>query len=462
MIDLSSIATELQLPPEQLRVAVELLSQGYQPPFISSFRSDESGNLPESTLWRLKGILERQAALVAAQKKGLDEIDSSSHKIPGLDKAIQEARSAREIDRLLRPLHSKKNSFTFAERHPQAAKILEALQSNDAPAIDGLHAWVVAKFGIEAAQVEAILGQVRHLIVLKLSENPNLLSRLRRQISKKALLVAELIKEDSSSVTKVDQVAANSTSAASIAAAVAAEQHEEHKLPEVATAGDELGDDLLPHTEEEHEAEGDAEATPVGEETTVAVTQPTATEANATPAPQPEKGKKGKAEVRLTPRQRRRRWLQSMLQPYDGLKKPLHKLSSYQVVMLARGQRTQLIKTGLDYDRAGLVLMATESLVPPQHPLTNWMDEVASEALGRVVLPRIEQDVLAELEDHAHEKLLLQAGEHFSAFVTQRPLRGHRVLCIDAVGPKMAPLAIVCHKGNVLAIDEVPCQGGKS
>ncbi|MBN8603911.1 MAG: S1 RNA-binding domain-containing protein [Planctomycetes bacterium] len=462
MIDLSSIATELQLPPEQLRVAVELLSQGYQPPFISSFRSDESGNLPESTLWRLKGILERQAALVAAQKKGLDEIDSSSHKIPGLDKAIQEARSAREIDRLLRPLHSKKNSFTFAERHPQAAKILEALQSNDAPAIDGLHAWVVAKFGIEAAQVEAILGQVRHLIVLKLSENPNLLSRLRRQISKKALLVAELIKEDSSSVTKVDQVAANSTSAASIAAAVAAEQHEEHKLPEVATAGDELGDDLLPHSEEEHEAEGDGEATPVGEETTVAVTQPTATEANASPAPQPEKGKKGKAEVRLTPRQRRRRWLQSMLQPYDGLKKPLHKLSSYQVVMLARGQRTQLIKTGLDYDRAGLVLMATESLVPPQHPLTNWMDEVASEALGRVVLPRIEQDVLAELEDHAHEKLLLQAGEHFSAFVTQRPLRGHRVLCIDAVGPKMAPLAIVCHKGNVLAIDEVPCQGGKS
>lgn len=462
MIDLSSIATELQLPPEQLRVAVELLSQGYQPPFISSFRSDESGNLPESTLWRLKGILERQAALVAAQKKGLDEIDSSSHKIPGLDKAIQEARSAREIDRLLRPLHSKKNSFTFAERHPQAAKILEALQSNDAPAIDGLHAWVVAKFGIEAAQVEAILGQVRHLIVLKLSENPNLLSRLRRQISKKALLVAELIKEDSSSVAKVDQIAANSTSAASIAAAVAAEQHEEHKLPEVATAGDELGDDLLPHSEEEHEAEVDAEATPVGEETTVAVTQPTATEANATPSPQPEKGKKGKAEVRLTPRQRRRRWLQSMLQPYDGLKKPLHKLSSYQVVMLARGQRTQLIKTGLDYDRAGLVLMATESLVPPQHPLTNWMDEVASEALGRVVLPRIEQDVLAELEDHAHEKLLLQAGEHFSAFVTQRPLRGHRVLCIDAVGPKMAPLAIVCHKGNVLAIDEVPCQGGKS
>jgi hypothetical protein len=70
--------------------------------------------------------------------------------------------------------------------------------------------------------------------------------------------------------------------------------------------------------------------------------------------------------------------------------------------------------------------------------------------------------VLAELEDQAHEKLLLQAGDHFSTFVTQRPLRGHRILCIDAVGPKMAPLAIICAKGNVLAIDEVPCQGGKA
>lgn len=467
MIDLSTIATELQLSPDQLRVAVELLSQGYQPPFISSFRADESGNLPEKTLWLLKGILERQTALFTAQKKAVEEIDRSSQKIPGLDKAVQDARSTREIDRLLRPLHSKKNSFSFAERHPQAAKILDALQAGDAPTVENLHDWVIAKFGIEAAQVEAILGQVRHLIVLKLSENPTLLTKLRRQISKKGVLVAELIKDEVSTPTKLDSDTAVSTSAASIAAAVAAEQHEEHKLPDVATAGDELAEDLLPHADEDHEVESEAETLAVSEagtpaSTDTATSESVVAESVSPPVPQAEKGKKGKAEIRLTPRQRRRRWLQSMLQPYDGLKKPLHKLSSYQVVMLARGQRTQLIKTGLDYDRAGLVLMATESLVPAQHPLTGWMDEVASEALGRVVLPRIEQDVLAELEDQAHEKLLLQAGDHFSTFITQRPLRGHRILCIDAVGPKMAPLAIICPRGNVLAIDEVPCQGGKA
>lgn len=473
MTDLSTIATELQLPPEQLRVAVELLSQGYQPPFISSFRADESGNLPEKTLWQLKGIIERQSALFTAQKKALEELDRSTQAIPGLDKAVQEARSAREIDRLLRPLHSKKNSFSFAERHPQAAKILDALQANDAPAVEKLHAWVVDKFGVEAAQVEAILGQVRHLIVLKLSENPTLLTKLRRQITRKALLVAELIKDEGGASPKAESETSASNSAASIAAAVAAEQHEEHKLPEVANAGDDLAEDLLPPLDDEHDHEGEAETATVtgteqnvssGEEATAEIVETTETKApstGATPIPA-EKGKKGKAEVRLTPRQRRRRWLQSMLQPYDGLKKPLNKLSSYQVVMLARGQRTQLIKTSLDYDRAGLVLMATESIVPAQHPLTSWMDEVASEALGRVVLPRIEQDVLAELEDHAHEKLLLQAGDHFATFVTQRPLRGHRILCIDAVGPKMAPVAIVCPKGNVLAIDEVPCQGGKA
>jgi transcriptional accessory protein Tex/SPT6 len=473
MTDLSTIATELQLPPEQLRVAVELLSQGYQPPFISSFRADESGNLPEKTLWQLKGIIERQSALFTAQKKALEELDRSTQVIPGLDKAVQEARSSREIDRLLRPLHSKKNSFSFAERHPQAAKILAALQANDAPAVENLHAWVVDKFGIEAAQVEAILGQVRHLIVLKLSENPTLLTKLRRQITRKALLVAELIKDEGGASPKVESETSASNSAASIAAAVAAEQHEEHKLPEVANVGDDLAEDLLPPLDEEHDHESEAETAAAtatepnvssGEDATADKVETTeaktpSTGATAIPA---EKGKKGKAEVRLTPRQRRRRWLQSMLQPYDGLKKPLNKLSSYQVVMLARGQRTQLIKTSLDYDRAGLVLMATESIVPAQHPLTSWMDEVASEALGRVVLPRIEQDVLAELEDQAHEKLLLQAGDHFATFVTQRPLRGHRILCIDAVGPKMAPLAIVCPKGNVLAIDEVPCQGGKA
>ena len=495
MIDLSTVAAELQLPPEQLRVAVELLSQGYQPPFVSSFRADEAGNLPEKTLWRLKGILERCSALDAAQRKALDEIDSSSSTVPGLDRAIQDARTSREIDRLLRPLHSKKNSFTFAERHPQAASILVALQAADAPSVEQLNDWVVAKFGIEAAQVEVILGQVRHLLVLKLSENPVLLSKLRRQISRKAVLVAELIKENSHSTAKTEAALPSSSSAASVAAAVAAEQHEEHKTAEVAVAGDELAEDLIPLSDEEHFEESEVSETvheasaatdsalttdsaPATDSATVTdppnsdVVQTETPPAEATskthepatpgPSPPAEKSKKGKGEVRLTPRQRRRRWLQSMLQPYDGLKKPLNKLSSYQVVMLARGQRTQLIKTSLDYDRAGLVLMATESLVPPSHPLTHWMDEVASEALGRVVLPRIEQDVLAELEDQAHETLLLQAGDHFSTFVTQRPLRGHRILCIDAMGPKMAPLAVVCHKGNVLAIDEIPCQSAKA
>jgi len=273
MIDLSTIATELQLPPEQLRVAVELLSQGYQPPFISSFRADESGNLPEKTLWQLKGILERHAALFTSQKKAVEEIDRSSQKIPGLDKAIQEARSAREIDRLLRPLHSKKNSFSFAERHPQAAKILDALQAVDAPSVEALHDWVVTKFGIETAQVEAILGQVRHLIVLKLSENPTLLTKLRRQISRKGVLVAELIKDEGTTTTKLESDTTVSTSAASIAAAVAAEQHEEHKLPEVATAGDELVDDLLPHTEDDHEVEAETEAVATTDETSVVTSE---------------------------------------------------------------------------------------------------------------------------------------------------------------------------------------------
>jgi transcriptional accessory protein Tex/SPT6 len=495
MIDLSSIATELQLPPEQLRVAVELLSQGYQPPFISSFRADESGSLPEKTLWRLKGILERQSALAEAQRKGLEEINQSPYKIPGLEKAVQEARTAREIDRLLRPLHSKKNSFTFAERHPQAAKVLDALQSNEVPTAEHLSNWVVSQFGIEASQVEAVLGQVRHLLVLKLSENPALLTKLRRQISKKGVLAAELVKEEAGATAKVDADSASSTSAASIAAAVAAEQHEEHKLPEVALASEDLVEELLPQADEELESEGDVEGLTAAEDvlgseselseailqessglqtteaagTVLPVTgqeisssESATTQAASVSTPPQGKGKKAKVEVRLTPRQRRRRWLQSMLQPYDGLKKPLHKLSSYQVVMLARGQRTQLIKTTLDYDRAGLVLLATESLVPPQHPLTAWMDEVASEALGRVVLPRIEQDVFAELEDQAHEKLLLQAGEHFSAFVTQRPLRGHTILCIDAVGPKLAPVAIIGPQGQVLAIEEIACQGGKA
>lgn len=59
MTDLSGIARHLRLSVEQIRVAAELLEQGYQPTFLERYRSDEIGGLSNHTLWSLKLGLQR-------------------------------------------------------------------------------------------------------------------------------------------------------------------------------------------------------------------------------------------------------------------------------------------------------------------------------------------------------------------------------------------------------------------
>ena len=54
MIDLSGIARQLHLSVDQIRIAADLLEQGYAPTYIRRYRADETGSLPKSVLWRLK------------------------------------------------------------------------------------------------------------------------------------------------------------------------------------------------------------------------------------------------------------------------------------------------------------------------------------------------------------------------------------------------------------------------
>ncbi|MCR9295484.1 MAG: hypothetical protein NXI32_22430, partial [bacterium] len=63
MIDLSGIARHLRLSADQIRVAADLLEQGYQPSFIARYRADETGNLSRDALWSLKLEVDRQQRL---------------------------------------------------------------------------------------------------------------------------------------------------------------------------------------------------------------------------------------------------------------------------------------------------------------------------------------------------------------------------------------------------------------
>ena len=161
--------------------------------------------------------------------------------------------------------------------------------------------------------------------------------------------------------------------------------------------------------------------------------------------------------AKMTPRQRRRRWLVAMLQPMKSLKSPLSKLSSYQHLMLGRGRRSQLVKTELSYDRNRLVELARDTFVTESHPLAKWFAQTADEALEHSLRVKCEHDAVTDLEEIAADRLLVHSVDQLRHSLLQRPVRGHCILVVDATGPKAGAVAVVGPEGDVLAVEEIPC-----
>lgn len=173
---------------------------------------------------------------------------------------------------------------------------------------------------------------------------------------------------------------------------------------------------------------------------------------------QPKANKPAKKPVaKMTPRQRRRRWLVAMLQPMKSLKSPLSKLSSYQHLMLGRGRRSQLVKTELTYDRNRLVGLARDTFVTENHPLAAWFAQTADEALEQSLRAKCEHDAVTDLEEIAADRLLVHSVDQLRHSLLQRPVRGHCILVVDATGPKAGAVAVVGPEGDVLAVEEIPC-----
>ncbi len=92
----------------------------------------------------------------------------------------------------------------------------------------------------------------------------------------------------------------------------------------------------------------------------------------------------------------------------------------------------------------------------------SFLLQLAETALDTFLLPRVHQDVMAILEEFANEELTESAVVHLQGIMLQRPVRGHRIMIIDALGPKMAAVAIVDANGEVLFTGEIPCNSNRA
>ena len=179
------------------------------------------------------------------------------------------------------------------------------------------------------------------------------------------------------------------------------------------------------------------------------------------PASQPSSevtaGKSGKKNKKISPRQRRRRWLVSVLKPLEGKRLPSGKLSAFQVVMLSRALRSQVAQCSFEYDAAKLVAELQRT--------AGGLNRHIEDKLRDIVL-RNEADIREaaegawwdELQERASTRLVGIAADHLQRQTDRGGVPATVVMSIDAVGPRTAATTIVAADGRLLHSEDLPCQ----
>ena len=495
MTDLSGIARRLRLSDDQIRLAADLIQQGFHPSFIERYRSDESGQLTPDILWALKLEIDRSQRLEAAKQRSQEQLPKDAVLDDEANKGLSRSGSETEVDVVMRAWRARRNLAQTAERDAQVQEFLEHLIAYDGDAKPVVQI-AQEKYSLGDEESAQLVEQAQRLMGLILQCDARLNHSLRKIIQKKARVSIDYL-ETSSQPEKSDgkdaAVPVGETASATAESVNPAPETPGTEEPESGAAPAESSVSEIvapaaapaPAPEEEKQEESPAveasevEASspqPESEAATTEVSSDASSEAGAeseassdepeltftTPGEGKSKGDdskktESKSQSKLTPRQRRRRWLSTMLQPMKSLKESISKLTAYQLLMLGRGRRSQIVRVNLQYDQSELLAAARDTFVAESHKLASWFSTAVEGIWGSGLQAKIEADVLSLLEENAQDKLLETATDQLRASLMRRPIRGHVILLVDTIGPKSSAVAVVGPDGRVLHTDEVIC-----
>ncbi len=232
------------------------------------------------------------------------------------------------------------------------------------------------------------------------------------------------------------------------------------------TAGEPVVSDLPPVTPSQPEASPGDDQTAVPD---AAAADSPATAGEAVTPPAANRSAKGKSkkkaapakvakkQKKVSPRQRRRRWLVSVLKPLEGKRIASGKLSAFQVVMLGRALRSQVAQCSFEYDATKLVAELQRT--------AGGFNRHVEEKLREIVLQN-EADIREaaegawwdELQERASVRLVGIAADHLRRQTDRGGVEAKVVMSIDAVGPRTAATAIVAADGRLLHSEDLPCQ----
>ncbi|MGW9232618.1 Tex family protein [Pseudorhizobium sp. NPDC055634] len=186
----AAIAAEINARPEQVTAAIGLVDEGATIPFIARYRKEVTGGLDDTQLRTLAERLVYLRELEARRATVVDSIASQGKMTDELAARLASASTKAELEDLYLPYKPKRRTRAEIARERGLGPLAEAIWADRTADPARLAEAYVAG---EVTDVKMALEGARDIVAETISENADLLGRLRQHMRERALLRAKVV-----------------------------------------------------------------------------------------------------------------------------------------------------------------------------------------------------------------------------------------------------------------------------
>jgi uncharacterized protein len=184
------IATEINARPDQVVSAVGLLDEGATVPFIARYRKEVTGGLDDTQLRNLAERLIYLRELASRRKAIVESITSQDKMTDELARKIAMVTTKAELEDIYLPYKPKRRTRAEIAREKGLQPLADAIWADRAADPQVLAAAYVTD---DVPDVKAALEGARDIVAELISENADLLGRLRNDMKARATLYSKVV-----------------------------------------------------------------------------------------------------------------------------------------------------------------------------------------------------------------------------------------------------------------------------
>ena len=185
-----TIAGEIKARPDQVTAAIGLLDEGATVPFIARYRKEVTGGLDDTQLRDLAERLTYLRELNARRKSIFESITGQDKMTDELARKIAAAVTKAELEDLYLPYKPKRRTKAEIARERGLGPLADAILADRASDPAKLaEAYVTG----DVADVKAALEGARDIVAEQITENADLLGRLRNDMRTRAFVYAKVV-----------------------------------------------------------------------------------------------------------------------------------------------------------------------------------------------------------------------------------------------------------------------------